>query len=115
MKTLEESIDALMTRYQENVPVRYTEYVEEWNSPIYGTVIDENTVEWTPCRQPEALNFDDLESALEMSFHQSIKTLFGRWYAGDLALDYQGTQLVCYRRRVQKTVNVYQRILLVTF
>ncbi|MAA62941.1 MAG: SecY-interacting protein [Idiomarina sp.] len=90
MKTLEESIDALMTRYKENVPVRYTEYVEEWNSPIYGTVIDENTVEWTPCRQPEALNFDDLESALEMSFHQSIKTLFGRWYAGDLALDYQG-------------------------
>lgn len=90
MKSLEESIDALMTRYQELVPARYTEYVEEWNSPIYGTVIDENTVEWTPCRQAEALNFDDLESALEIRFHDSVKTLFGRWYAGDLALEYQG-------------------------
>lgn len=90
MKTLEESIDALMTRYQNEVPKRYTEYVEEWKSPIYGKVVDDDTVEWTPCRQPESLNFDELESALELTFHDSIKTVFGRWYSGDLALNYQG-------------------------
>ncbi|MCK7460092.1 SecY-interacting protein [Idiomarina aminovorans] len=90
MKTLEESIDTLMASYEENIPVRHTEYVEEWASPIYGAAIDEDTVEWTPCRQPEPLTFEDLEGALELTFHDSIKTFFGRWYAGDLVLDYQG-------------------------
>ncbi|RUO68808.1 SecY-interacting protein [Idiomarina ramblicola] len=90
MKTLEESIDALMAGYEEKIPVRHTEYVEEWASPIYGEILDEDTVEWTPCRQAEPLKFAELESALELIFHDSIKTLFGRWYAGDLALAYQG-------------------------
>lgn len=90
MKILEDTIDALITRYENDIPVRYTEYVEEWESPIYRKVVDDDTVEWTPCRQPESLNFDELESALELTFHDSIKTLFGRWYAGDLALIYQG-------------------------
>ncbi|MFV1466331.1 MULTISPECIES: SecY-interacting protein [Idiomarina] len=90
MKTLEETIDALMERYQNQVPVRYTEYVEEWSSPIYGEVIDDDTVEWTPSLQAKPLAFDELEKALETTFHDSIKALFGRWYAGDLALSYQG-------------------------
>lgn len=89
MKTFEESIDALMTRYENEIPVRYTEYIEEWKSPIYGAVIDEDTVEWTPCLQPEPLQFGKLESALELTFHDSVKALFSRWYAGDLALTYQ--------------------------
>lgn len=90
MNTPEDALDALMTRYQETHPVRHTEYVKEWNSPIYGKIIDDDTVEWTPCRQETALSFAELEKALELTFHHSVKTLFGRWYAGDLNLDFDG-------------------------
>lgn len=90
MNTPEDALDALMVRYQEVHTVRYTEYVKEWNSPIYGTVVDDDTVEWTPCRQDAPLSFAELETALELTFHHSIKALFGRWYAGDLSLEYEG-------------------------
>lgn len=90
MNTSEDAMDALMVRYQDAHPVRYTEYVKEWDSPIYGKVIDDDTVEWTPRRQEAPLSFAELETALELTFHHSIKTLFGRWYAGDLSLKFEG-------------------------
>lgn len=90
MQNLESVLDNLIERYIKELPVRYTEYVSEWESPIYGTVVDDDAVEWSPVQQPSPLSFNDLESALEMTFHSSIKTIFGRWFAGDLSLEYNG-------------------------
>ena len=90
MQNLESVLDNLIASYVEKLPVRYTEYVSEWDSPIYGTVIDDDTVEWSPVKQASPLSFEDLEKALERTFHDSIKTVFGRWFAGDLSLEYDG-------------------------
>ena len=65
MQNLESVLDNLIESYVEKLPVRYTEYVSEWDSPIYGTVIDDDTVEWSPVKQASPLSFEDLEKALE--------------------------------------------------
>ncbi|MTJ02095.1 SecY-interacting protein [Idiomarina piscisalsi] len=90
MQNLESALDDLIERYVEQLPIRYTEYVAEWDSPIYGSVVDEDTVEWAPVKQTSPLSFNELESALEITFHDSIKAVFGRWFAGDLSLEYDG-------------------------
>ena len=45
MQNLESALDDLIERYVEQLPIRYTEYVAEWDSPIYGSVIDRD-IEW---------------------------------------------------------------------
>lgn len=86
---MSDALDSLMARYQEQVEPLVTEYVEEWQSPIYQQPIDDDNVNWLPCRQQPALDFEALESALEISFHPSVKTFYGRWYAGDLKVEFR--------------------------
>lgn len=83
------ALDALMERYQQQVRPLLTDHIEDWQSPIYQQVTDSGQVHWLPCRQQPELNFSDLETALELSFHPALKAFYGRWYAGDLSVVFQ--------------------------
>ncbi|MGM0480624.1 MAG: SecY-interacting protein [Pseudomonadota bacterium] len=86
------AFDDLMERYQQQVQPLLTDYVEDWKSPIYQQITDSGEAHWLPCRQQPELNFDDLEAALEINFHPSLKTFYGSWYAGDLSVTFQPQQ-----------------------
>lgn len=83
------ALDNLIELYVSAVNPRYTEYVDEWNSPIYAEVVDDNTVTWHPIKQQPALDFSPLEAALGIAFHPHVKAFYGRWFSGDLAVTVQ--------------------------
>lgn len=85
---LNKTLDQLIECYQQQVSPLVTEYVEDWQSPIYGEVIDQDSVHWRAVKQQPTLDFSALEEALEIEFHPSVKDFFGRWYAGDLSVVY---------------------------
>ncbi len=81
---MSEALDRLIERYRTQVDPLITEYVAEWNSPIYRQPLDEDQVAWQPVRQQPELDFSALETALELTFHKHVKDYYGRWFAGDL-------------------------------
>lgn len=80
------ALDNLIERYTSAVNPRFTEYVAEWNSPIYTEVVDDDTVQWQPVKQQPPLDFEPLQAALDMPFHPHVKAFYGRWFSGDLAV-----------------------------
>lgn len=90
--SVESALDQLIERYQRayqeaNTPL-VTEAHDEWQAPIYGERLDDDTITWQPIRQSSALQFTDLANALEQPFHDSISALYGRWFAADLAVTF---------------------------
>lgn len=82
-------LDDFIEQYQQQVSPLLTEYVAEWESPIYQHPEDDDWVHWRAQKQQPELNFSDLEAALELTFHPSIKDFYGRWFAGDLRVIHQ--------------------------
>ena len=80
------ALDRLIERYVSDVSPLHAEYVSEWQSPIYVNVIDDDVVEWQPVKQQPPLDFSPLEAALELTFHEHVKSFYGRWFSGDLAV-----------------------------
>lgn len=76
--------------YQEHGVALVTERIEEWQMPIEVTGKtppgDTDEVYWEPVRQAEALQFTDLERALEQPFHADFAAYYQRWFAADLAV-----------------------------
>ncbi|OIM99918.1 hypothetical protein BFR57_05025 [Idiomarina sp. MD25a] len=82
----ERAVSGLLERYIEVIPEPKTEWVEEWDAEIYQQRMGEEQVIWRPIRRDESQDFTALESALGISFHDSVKRLFGDWFSGDLSL-----------------------------
>ena len=81
---MSQALDNLIERYSKQVSPLVTEYVAEWQSPIYQQPLDDDTVEWQPVQQQPPLDFSALEAALELQFHDHVKRFYGRWFSGDL-------------------------------
>ena len=60
------------------------EFDEEWVSPCQQEKYDEKHVLWKPVLPTQALQFDNVENALEIELHSDIKTYFTTLY-GDSA------------------------------
>ena len=49
---------------------------EDWPSVCQQTEFDDKNIHWQPMESQEKLSFDNVESALEVTLHQDIKTYF---------------------------------------
>ena len=58
---------------------------------------EDNTVDglifWTPKQRDEMASFDQVESAIELSIHEDVKTFYACQYAGDLRAKFEGKPL----------------------
>ncbi|MDO6426821.1 SecY-interacting protein [Thalassotalea sp. 1_MG-2023] len=54
---------------------------EEWPSPCELTPFNEQLITWQPIKIKGSLNFDNVESALSITLHPSIKTYFTTQYS----------------------------------
>lgn len=85
---LDNFIDRYLAAYAAAQVPLVTEHQDEWQAPIYRTVLQDDWVEWQPVRQSAELQFHDLAHALEQPFHADLETYYGRWYAADLYASY---------------------------
>lgn len=89
------ALDALIDRYvhyyAESQTPLLVERQAEWDAPIYREPWpdDPDFVIWQPVQQIQPLNFSDLAAALEMPFQHDFADYYSRWFAGDLAVDWQ--------------------------
>lgn len=61
------------------------EYDAQWGSPCYLAIAKEGEqVAWAPQRQRDNLNFDNVESALNISLNQEYCEFFTRYYSDNL-------------------------------
>ncbi|HET8817349.1 MAG TPA: SecY-interacting protein [Pseudidiomarina sp.] len=88
------ALDALIDRYvglyaEHNKPL-LVERQDDWDAPIYREPWDHDPdyVIWQPVQQTHPLNFKDLAAALEMPFQSDFADYYSRWFAGDLAVDW---------------------------
>lgn len=58
----------------------------QWLSPCeVGKAEDGEEIAWDFYKLPQALNFENVEKALELKLHEDIKTYFGSFYSENLA------------------------------
>ncbi len=95
--SLAQHIDNLVEAYQAAYKAAETpllvEPSDEWKAPIYLEEADADWVHWQPLQQSSSLAFTDLANALEQPLHADLEVLFGRWYAADLAVEFDGHPL----------------------
>lgn len=87
-----QALDQLMTRYVETFAqaqqrLRLPE-VPEWELEIARDGASEQPT-WQPVLQTQPLAFEALEKALKLTFHESVKALYDRYFAADLSLAWQ--------------------------
>ncbi|WP_440873805.1 SecY-interacting protein [Thalassotalea sp. PLHSN55] len=59
---------------------------EQWLSPCEQETFDDKHITWQPVNDIEALDFDNVEQALEMTLHDDIKTYFTSIYSDALSM-----------------------------
>ncbi|OKY26306.1 SecY-interacting protein [Thalassotalea sp. PP2-459] len=62
---------------------------EEWPSPCELTPFDEQLVTWQPIKIEDNLSFDNVEEALSITLHPSIKTYFTTQYSESIPANCQ--------------------------
>lgn len=89
------ALDTLMERYvslyaEHNTPM-LVERRPEWEAPIYRAPWpdDPEFTIWQPVQQTQPLDFSAMAAALEMPFQHDFADFYSRWFAGDLAVDWQ--------------------------
>jgi SecY interacting protein Syd len=61
------------------------EHDSDWPSPCeLGTASEGQSVQWQPIACQSILNFDNIESALEMTLHPDLKAYFSSFYCSNL-------------------------------
>lgn len=77
-KLLTDYVEAFEAKYQ-HLPV--TESDTDWPSACEIDAFGEGTITWQPSKINEALSFDNIEQALELSLHKDIKAFFTCFYS----------------------------------
>lgn len=97
MSKVTDALAALHERYQQQYSaagsITKTEYIEEWNSPCYQGNAFGGEVAWVPVAQQPPISFENVEKALELPLHKSIKDYFSNYWAGDLDVRFRGIEL----------------------
>lgn len=72
-----------------------TELIDDWpEAPIYTQRRADGWVEWAPQRRQQALDFSDLEHALEQPFPDSFRDYFNFGYSADVEVSWQQQPLL---------------------
>jgi len=66
-----------------------TDYVEEWQAPCYQGQPEGDQIAWQAVLQEPPTAFANVEKALELTLHESIKDFFSHYWAGDLNVRYR--------------------------
>lgn len=89
MKTPKSNLSEILWKFLENYSKKHqeinghlplAEFDKDWISPCQQGKYDETQVFWAPVRPTEDLQFDNVETALELVLHSDIKTYFTTFY-----------------------------------
>ncbi|MCO4320433.1 SecY-interacting protein [Aliidiomarina quisquiliarum] len=72
------------THYEKQGRKPTTDYVEEWQASCYYGEPNGEHIAWQAVAQKPATAFANVEKALELTLHGSIKDFFSQFWAGDL-------------------------------
>lgn len=81
------------THYQKQGRSPTTDYVEEWQAPCYHGQPDGEHIGWQAVVQEPPTAFANVENALELTLHVSIKDFFSQYWAGDLHVRFRDHDL----------------------
>ncbi|MEM0911739.1 MAG: SecY-interacting protein [Pseudomonadota bacterium] len=79
-------IDSLIIASNDNNLGMISEYDADFHSPCYrsASLVSGERVEWRPFLRSEPGSMTNLESALGLTIHKDISSLFGRYFSLDL-------------------------------
>ena len=87
-KKLEQALDDFVTHYQsvaESQTGLWAEYDTDWPSECVTKVVEDGELtSWQPTRQPDNVDFANLEEALEVELDPQLAVYFGRYYSDNL-------------------------------
>ncbi len=66
---------------KENGYLPIVEKDEHWPSSCQQSDFDDKSIHWQPIKSPVELSFDNIETALELTLHQDIKTYFSTFFS----------------------------------
>lgn len=89
-----------------------TEYVDEWQAPCYVGEAEEGFIAWQAVEQEPVTDFANVEQALNMRLHESVKTFFCTYWAGDLDAQFQGHSLTLLQVQLPDDVERLQQNLI---
>ncbi len=89
-----------------------TEYVEEWQSPCYQGSPEGEQIAWQAIEQTPPTEFENVEKALELNLHNSVKDFFSRYWAGDLQVRFRGHDLTLLQLQLPEDAERLQQNLI---
>src|SRR5690554_6238855 len=89
-----------------------TEYVEEWDAPCYVGEPSEGFIAWQAVEQEPAVDFANVEQALKMPLHESVKAFFSVYWAGDVDVLFQGHPITLLQVQLPEDADRLQQNLI---
>ncbi|WP_088332210.1 SecY-interacting protein [Lacimicrobium sp. SS2-24] len=84
-QSLDEFVQRLIKTYAAPGSVLQTEWDENWPSPCeQGQPDERGLIRWQPVKREHPGDFSVTEQALEMTFHEDVKSFYGRYWSEGL-------------------------------
>lgn len=84
-QSLDDFIKRFVDVYKHQGQRLLTQWDENWPSECeMGDADPEGMIQWQPVKRQGQANFGDTERALKMTFHEDIKTFYGRYWSEGL-------------------------------
>ncbi|GGD66955.1 SecY-interacting protein [Lacimicrobium alkaliphilum] len=93
-QSLDDFIRGFTEAYKHQGRALLTQWDASWPSECEtGDVNPDGMIQWRPCKRREKGDFGDTERALDMVFHDDIKTFYGRYWSEGLDASTQRGEL----------------------
>ncbi|GAC19814.1 SecY-interacting protein [Paraglaciecola arctica] len=85
---LDEFVQRYMDAAKKHPEMLMVEYDNDWPSDCYAASGNTgDSVNWLPVKRTEAVNFDDLASALDMKIHQDVISYYSAYWSDNLSAE----------------------------
>lgn len=111
-KVLAQVHKSYAAHYEAQGSIPTTEYVDEWQSPCYQGAPEGEHIAWQAVEQVPSTEFNNVEKALELKLHHSVKDFFSRYWAGDLQVRFREHNLTLLQVQLPEDAERLQQNLI---